>query len=372
MPRETVAAHGAQRVLHLIPTLEGGGAERQLLLLASEQVARGRVVRIGLRRRGIFADAAERAGVGIVELGDGRPLHPTLLRVIHRVVREFRPDLVHTWLTQADVCGGLVARFAGVPWVMTERNSGAAYGALSAASLLRRALAPSAQALIANSLAGARYWRGARRAPVDVVRNAVDAAAVGAAVARGRVSRQAGAKPLVLSVGRLVPSKGHAVVLDAWARARPEAELRILGRGPMRSRLEALAARCANAGVEDFRDDWWELLGRAAAFVLMSEFEGAPNAVMEAAAAGVPLVLSDIPAHRELLDDDGAWFVPVGDGAAAARALVACLSDPAVAAARAAAAAQRVASMTIRASADATDAVYARVAVCRRAAGPAP
>jgi len=74
-----------------------------------------------------------------------------------------------------------------------------------------------------------------------------------------------------------------------------------------------------------FVENLWDLMKRANALVSLSRFEGRPNVVLEAMACGCPLVVSDIPAHREILDERSALFADPDDPAAAAAALKATL-----------------------------------------------
>jgi glycosyltransferase involved in cell wall biosynthesis len=352
-------------ILHLIPTLEGGGAERQLGLLAREQAAGGADVHIGLRRGGPHAAAVERAGVRLHALGDLRGLDPRLVGAMRRLIRGVQPDVVQTWLPQADVCGGLAARLESRPWVMTERAPPSHYAGSGIVEWLRRRLARDAQAIVANSAHGALYWR-AQGGPATVahVSNSVDVAAVREAV-HGRAAPRTAEGPLLLSAGQLIQRKAHDVVLRALARlGRSDARFRVIGDGPERRRLESLAKRLeVGAQVEflPFCLDWWHHLADAALVLSLSRGEGTPNVVLEAMAAGVPLIVSEIPGHRELLDESCALFVPVGDVAAAAAAIRRCLTDPEAARQRAQRAAQRAEQRSTGAVADAYRAVYAAV-----------
>jgi len=350
-----------KRILHVIPTLEGGGAERQLAMLAAEQVAGGLDVHIGLRRRGVHADRAERGGARIHLLGDRRGLDPRLWLEIRRLISATAPDVVQTWLPQADVFGGLAAKMAGKAWVMSERASASSYSWRAPADVLRIALAPWADAVVSNSRIGADYWRRKRIRPdrLSLVPNAVDLAAIrSAAQPDGRQPRD-----LLLSVGRLVPSKGHQTVLDAVGLLdSPSPRLLILGEGPQAGSLRAyIDEHRIPADIAPFRLDWWPLFARTRALISLSEHEGAPNVVLEAMAAGVPLVLSDIPAHRDILDEQCAWWVPCRDAQAAAAALQECLDSPVEAARRVGLAAERVAAMSISRTAARYRAVYATI-----------
>ena len=130
-----------------------------------------------------------------------------------------------------------------------------------------------------------------------------------------------------LAVGRLAPQKDFALLLDAFARiARPEDTLRILGEGPERRALEAQAARLGIAGAvempghTDPLDSW---LAEADAFVLSSRYEGVPAVIVEALAAGLPIIATDCCVSMADLLGHGTLgsLVPTGDPAALAAAM---------------------------------------------------
>lgn len=318
-------------IVHAIASLEGGGAERQVAMLASEQASRGWDVHLALRRGGPYRALID-PRVSLHWLGDHDRAHPRLVYALARLLRGVRPDLVQTWLPQMDLVAGAVAATLGTPWVMTERTTAAAYPRHLA--VLRSVAARSASAVVANSRAGAAMWPGAA-----VIANAVDLTAVRAA--------QPLARSQVLWVGRLVPEKAPDVMVAAAAGL----DLRMIGDGPLRARTRA----------EPFRLDWWGYLQTADAFASTSRVEGQPNTVLEAMAAGCPLVVTDLPAHREILDERSARFVPVDDPAAFALALREVLRDRDGARERARAASQRIELHSIARTADAYEAVYATV-----------
>src|SRR5205085_2343578 len=105
--------------------------------------------------------------------------------------------------------------------------------------------------------------------------------------------------------------------------------------------------------------DVWSIVKGADLFVSLSDFEGSPNSVLEAFAAGTPAVLSDIPAHRAIADEQSALFVPLHDPAATAAAIRRALDERAEAMARARNARKRVEPATIKTMADAYESVYA-------------
>jgi glycosyltransferase involved in cell wall biosynthesis len=141
-------------------------------------------------------------------------------------------------------------------------------------------------------------------------------------------------------VGRLITQKGHADLLRAWSLlgdGRRNAVLVVLGEGSERPALEALAAALGLTGsirFAGFREDAASLLPALDLLAHPSLFEGLPNAVLEAMAAGLPVVATAIPGNDELIrDGETGLLVPPGDPPALARALGRLLGDPALRAA---------------------------------------
>lgn len=142
--------------------------------------------------------------------------------------------------------------------------------------------------------------------------------------------------PTLLFIGRLKPQKRPDVLLEALALARKELELRlwVCGDGPLRGDVEA---RIAELGLGDavellgFRDNPFALMRRADLFVLTSDFEGLPNALIEAQGLGLPAVATRCPFGPDEIVEDGVTgrLVEMGDAAGAARAIVEIAGDAA-------------------------------------------
>jgi phosphatidylinositol alpha-mannosyltransferase len=133
----------------------------------------------------------------------------------------------------------------------------------------------------------------------------------------------------ILFVGRLSEQKRVDVLLDAFARLDTEAELVIVGEGPLREKLEAQARALGVSERTRFlgaRDDVPVLLRDAWVFALPSAAEGASNALLEAMASGVPAVATELPGTSEVAGG-AALLVPPGDSDALAEALERLLGD---------------------------------------------
>jgi glycosyltransferase involved in cell wall biosynthesis len=141
-------------------------------------------------------------------------------------------------------------------------------------------------------------------------------------------------KKVVVSVGRLAKQKNFPLLLKAFSRAveHVDACLIILGEGSERARLEQLVDELGLAGRVDlpgYKKNVQPYVARSDLFVLSSDFEGMPNALLEAVAVGVPVVSTDcLSGPAEILQQgEGGLLVPVGDAGALSDAIVNELKD---------------------------------------------
>jgi glycosyltransferase involved in cell wall biosynthesis len=338
-------------VLHCIPSMDGGGAERQLAYLAGELIRQGCQVDVALTRGGVNLARLEASGARIHELGTVRTHDPRLLVRLTRMMAGVKPDVVQCWLTQMQIAGGAAALMLRLPWVFSERASAEAYPP-TFKNLVRARIGRTASAIVSNSAGGDRYWAAGARGDVPryVVPNGLpleELAAVPAAT-----EEAAGLAPgerLVLFAGRFDHQKNAGVLVRALGLVRTSVPFRaiLFGDGPLRSDVEQLIRACglqANVRVAGYTPQLWGLMKRADLFVSASAFEGNPNVVLEAMAVGCPLIVSRIFTHEEFLDERTAILVTPGDSEALARAIEAVLGDTAGARRRAVKAAERTVS----------------------------
>ena len=337
------------RILHLIPTLTNGGAERQLAYLTRELRRRGHEVLIVYIQEGLAP--AQAADLPTRKLTSQRHRDPRLLAELIGVIRAWRPAVLQTWYVESDIVGGVAAALTRTPWVLREPSTGAFYRG-RAKAWLRKAIAHvAASAIVANSVDGMAYWSSHRRR-----RHIANAVPVDAIDAVPRASL--GTSPVIVYAGRLEAMKNVDVLIAAAAQLQ-DVTLIICGAGPRRKELQRLAGD--RVQFRGFTGDVWSIIKGADLFVSLSDFEGTPNTVLEAFAARTPTVLSDIDAHRALADERSAFFAPLRDVAATAAVIRRALADRSEAMSRARNARRSAETMPIAAMARAYEELYSEL-----------
>jgi len=360
MTTATSSASAVNRLLYCIPTLGGGGAERQLTILTHELPRYGWEVHVALFKGGVFEDQLAPSAVlhRVPRWGKYDVCVPFRLAAL---IGRIRPLLVQTWLTQMDILAGAAALSRSVTWIATERCSALAYPA-GLVNYIRASLLPHADAVVANSRGGLCVWKdSAGRQVQRVIPNAL-VVPPGLATPLPGLPADAGV-PVLVHVGRLTAQKGLPTLLEAIVEVRRQvpAVAFICGSGPMLDELQAMVRSLSLDDAVVFAghvSDVASFVRRADVFVSISRFEGLPNAVQEAMACGTPIVVSDIPSHREFLDETAAHLVPGDDTTRIAAAIIDCLRDRDAAHRRAAEALRRTSAWSPEIVADAYDALY--------------
>ena len=323
------------RVLLCIPSMRGGGAERQLVYLAAGLRERGWKVHVALVHTGPNMEALYKAGAEIHRLYGSNNYDPRILFYLWKIAQRFRPDVIHTWLLQMDILGGSVARWTRTPWVLSERSSHEMYPE-SVKNKLRVLLGSRADAIVANSSVGHDYWRSRveKRVVLHVVGNGLPLEEIESA--KPLTMKRAGCGEgdrLILFAGRFSAEKNVGNLLLALELVLEEpgtvaALCGELGTEQAISRILQDRALMSRILLPGYITNIWRWMKRASVLVSVGLFEGHPNAVLEAMACGCPIIVSDIPAHREFLDESCALLVNPHDPAAIAEAIKRSLSDP--------------------------------------------
>jgi glycosyltransferase involved in cell wall biosynthesis len=339
------ASGGRKRILFVIASLEGGGAERVMIRILQRLNRRKFQPSILLiERKGVFLNDVPE-DVPIFDCGRyGRGGRIAWMIHFVRIVRRQNPDVIVSFLTFTNVVSLLARLLAGVSCrlIVSERSTikGSQEGVvteagrrLAVAFLYRFAdcIVPNSEAL-RGQLVG--IFRLAER-KVVVVRNPVDLEVI---EARARepldILEAMGDKgSLVVGMGRFTPEKGFDLLIRAVAFLPDPVKLMLLGEGREKEALRRLAA---GLGISDrveflgFQENPYPILRKATVFVLPSRYEGFPNALLEAMAVGTPCVATRCATGPEEIITDGVdgLLVSVEDPRGLAEAIEQFLSDP--------------------------------------------
>lgn len=323
--------NGRARVFVLVTLGEVGGAQGYVASLLPALAGEYDVV-VGAHGGAFVREAAERSGIEFVHLEQlRRPISPWRdlrgFAELYRLLRRQRPDVLHASSSKAGVIGRLAAVAARVP-VRVFTVHGWAFSAHSgaASALYRWADRIAGRATTATICVSQRERADGLRARTCradrtvVIPNGVEVDAYPQASLESAV-------PRLIAVGRLAAPKDWSTLLSALTSLDSEAfaELAIVGDGPERERVEDELARRSLEGrvrLLGERDDVPRLLAEADVFLLASRSEGLPLSVIEAMAAGLPIVASDVGGLKELVrDGETGVLVPPGDPVALAEAL---------------------------------------------------
>lgn len=341
------------RLLHLIDGLGPGGAERSLVEMIPALQLRGfdsSVVLLKESPHSMHQPLIDR-GIPVTILGTTSRLRQ--VRSLRRAIRTSAPDLVWTTLFDSTILGRLASIGLGVPVVTSivntsylpdRTNHHVRYRSLELArridAVTARRLSSHFHAITGAVKAHAVSTLGIDPRSVAVVPRGRDRSRLGEPSAHRRANARADLgvgddEFLVLNVGRQEWQKGQSTLLESTALLRGRApKLRVAVAGRIGTQTAALEAACHELGVAEIvtflgqRDDVPALLCAADVFVFPSRFEGLGGSVLEAMAMETPVIASDIPALREVLDDGALGvLVAVDDPAALADAIEEVLRD---------------------------------------------
>lgn len=363
--------------LLVITRLDVGGAQETVLALAAQ------LPRYGVRVTVVCGEEVEAGGAIHDDVrATGAALHVVAelrspiragadlaaVRALTSLLRELRPDVVHTHSSKAGVIGRVAARRANVPTVCHTVHGWSFHAGqprLVQATFrwVERRLASRTDALVVVSRAdlqeGLREHIGTKP-QYWLIRSGIIVAPFGASSERGRTRDHR----VVLFVGRLVDQKDPVLVVRSFgllAARLPDVKLRIIGDGPLRGEVLNEIARL---GLHDqiellgVQRDVRRLFADADVFVLASRWEGLPRTVLEAIAEGVPVVANDVGGVTEVVEDGLTGLLHDRTPESIAEALHRMLIDPALAARLVVSARQRLEPFAAEVMVEATASLY--------------
>ena len=315
------------RIAFVITDLDAGGAEKAMaaLVLGLDR-SRWNPSIVCLDAEGELAEKLRDAGIEVTCLGVNRRRPIAAIWALNRALRRHRPAIVHSFLFHANLAAKLSISFVGRPWIVggirvaerekrwhllldrwTQRLSSGAVCVSSdvkAFSIRDGGIAEDRLVVIPNGIAPERF-DDAQPIP------------------RAKLGLPEQAK-IALFVGRITSQKDVPMLLDAFGRIsldHPDWRLVLVGDGPDRNQLEALANRDPSLSKQVVwlgrRDDVPGLMKASDLLVLSSLWEGMPNVVLEAMAAGLPVVATKVEGVSDLIVSEGdevtGWVSEPGD-----------------------------------------------------------
>jgi glycosyltransferase involved in cell wall biosynthesis len=289
-----------------------------------------------------LARRLEGDGVPVERLRMRAPVDPLVFGRLVRHVLRVRPDVLHTHLVHADFHGLPAGRLGRVPLLVSTKHGFNPFRSRRAFAAADRTIARLADVHVAISAGLARYLakdEGFDESAFEVLHYGIEP---------GPTPPSPPAEPRLAIVGRLIPIKGHDVLLEALARVRaelPDVSLEIAGDGPLEPQLRAAVARLGLGEAVAFLGRVappTPVYERAQVVVVPSFGEGFGMVALEAMERGRAVVASDVGGLPEIVEaGETGLVVPSGDSAALANAIVELARDPARAAAFGAAGRER-------------------------------
>lgn len=317
-------------ILELVNSLDTGGAERMAASLSLGLQSRGASVRIVcLRTLGnmpIPEERFQKAGVELVPLFKNDGFSTKTLETLTRRVREWKIDVVHTHNPLVHHYGAMAAQLGGarvtvstIHGISTLNMPGWAKALFWACGLISDRMVGVCP-IVGETLRDRYLFE---RSKVIVINNGIELEKFSLVQ-----PRPADGQFVFGTVGRLVPVKDQGTLLEAFAmviRRYPHCRLEILGDGELRADLEARALELGVSGSVCFRGfsrDIAGFLGQLDTFVMSSLSEGLPLTVLEAMAAGLPIVATSVGGIVRLVGDAGCgWLCPPAQPDALAQAM---------------------------------------------------
>lgn len=304
-----------KRLTFVISSLQDGGAERVMTIMANYWAAAGWNITLltlddgvaplsydlDSRVRHVPLAVAEHSGNTPAALRNGF----RRLRALRRSLRQSRPDAILSFMDITNVTTILATQGLGVPVIISERSDPARHFPGRIWSKLRQLLYPLADAVVVQSQGALDYFSPKVQARARIIPNPVLSAQPSTVISSIQLPR-----PALVTMGRLVQSKGFDLLLRAFAQIKDKRRdwtLVILGDGPLRTELESLRNQL---GLEQRVlmpgrvNNPYNALVQSDLFVMSSRYEGFPNALCEAMACGLAVVCTDCPSGpREIIRD---------------------------------------------------------------------
>ncbi|NQT32164.1 MAG: glycosyltransferase [Candidatus Omnitrophica bacterium] len=328
------------KVIHMVEDLEVGGMESIVLAIACGIDRDKYDPEVWcVHKRGGFLEKLEAAGIKVVDMGINSCYNPKGIMKLSSSLKEARPDIVHTHSYFVNVAGRIAARMAGVPRVVTHiHNAYVHYSFLNC--VIEKILSYFTDKIICCSEAVRNFAIKKEKinfSKLAVIYNGIDLQRFDHMPEKAVARRSLGINDdeiLITSVASLTEKKGQKYLVEAAAdivKEHSNVKIMLVGKGPLKNKLEEDARRLNLSSSIVFlgvRHDIPEILGASDIFVLPSLVEGLSLAIIEAMAAGLAVVATNVGGNPEVVHDGiTGTIIPPEDPEALSEAVKALLLD---------------------------------------------
>lgn len=329
-----------RKIVHIINTLERGGAEMSLLRMLPLLNDEIESVFITLKQKGSLTGQFQNHGIRVITLAQKSAFDFYSLKKLRKILRELSPDLVITHLLYPDIVGRFFIQFflpcKVISSIVTTYNSSRYF----IARLFERFTHPICAGYMANAHAVKQAYVEKFKVPenkITVIQTGMDTNFFKTLEPKDSLRQELGIKPgdtVIICVANLHPNKGHAYLLEAFEKAYKQnhpIKLLIVGDGIEKENLKRQTIDYNSKNSILFlgqRPDVPDLLALSDIFALATFFEGMCNAIMEAMARGIPIITTDITENRELVTNGKTGLLcPLRDSNSLAQALTRLIND---------------------------------------------
>lgn len=313
------------KILFIIPTLGTGGAERVATILANHFVKKHVVEFFVMEKSTVECypvDPIIKINEVGIEVRRGNKFRAvvnfcvTLMRqrnVLLMKIKEYKPDIVISFLPKADMLVYTIYRKNGFRWISSERNDPMSRNKIE--GLLLNHIYKKADMIVCQTNKISEFYKSKGIKHTTVIRNPI--------ILSDSEKTELGISfRYLITVGRLDRQKNYEMLIQAFSKVKSEMacpeKLLILGAGPEEEKLKRLIKKLDMSSeimLLGRKNNVFDYLRSAEAFVMSSNYEGLPNALIEAMAVGLPVISTDFftGAAAELIDESNGFLVPVGE-----------------------------------------------------------
>jgi glycosyltransferase involved in cell wall biosynthesis len=304
------------KILYIIPSIEGGGAENQLRLL-SNKLAESEEVWVIYLHEHADADKLFDPRVNKICLSVTNNYSFKIILEIFKYIKRLSPDIVQTWITQVDIIVGLLSYVQNFNWIVREPSDKLSRKQTIKLWLRRTLGVWRAKAVIANSARGLIYWEGTRLRSI-LIRNGYDLSSF---YTFNHLPLHEEFKYEIISVGRLEKSKNILLLIDLIdslpQSIKENLRLTIIGKGTLEADIitasKNISFQIRLTGYVNDKESLLKYYKNSNVYCSLSLNEGMPNTLIEAGLSRVIPIVSNIPPHLELLSEEYPFLLNLED-----------------------------------------------------------